>query len=95
MPSKSKLKIFKLLLINYIYLISLLCDYSLLIIMLLFLQFHNFIDLSSEPLTIISSLSLLSIAMIRSVWPINLNIYYLLLISVLIMDLSYEQVIKY
>ena len=33
--------------------------------------------------------------MILSVWPVNLNIYYLLLISVLIMDLSYEQVIKY
>ena len=28
-------------------------------------------------------------------WPVNLNIYYLLLISVLIMDLSSEQVIKY
>ena len=28
-------------------------------------------------------------------WPVNLNIYYLLLISVLIMDLSLEQVIKY
>ena len=33
--------------------------------------------------------------MIQSVWPVNLNIYYLLLISVLIMDSSYEQVIKY
>ena len=29
------------------------------------------------------------------VWPVNLNIYYLLLISVLIIDLSAEQVIKY
>ena len=33
--------------------------------------------------------------MIELVWPVNLNIYYLLLISVLIMDLSAEQVIKY
>ena len=33
--------------------------------------------------------------MIQLVWPVNLNIYYLLLISVLIMDLSSEQVIKY
>ena len=33
--------------------------------------------------------------MIYSVWPVNLNIYYLLFISVLIMDLSSEQVIKY
>ena len=28
-------------------------------------------------------------------WPVNLNIYYLLLISVLIIDSSAEQVIKY
>ena len=28
-------------------------------------------------------------------WPVNLNIYYLFLTSVLIMDLSSEQVIKY
>ena len=28
-------------------------------------------------------------------WPVNLNIYYLLLISVLIMEQSSEQVIKY
>ena len=28
-------------------------------------------------------------------WPVNLNIYYLLLISVLIMVLSAEHVIKY
>ena len=33
--------------------------------------------------------------MIQLVWPVNLNIYYLLLIFVLIMDLSAEQVIKY
>ena len=33
--------------------------------------------------------------MIWLVWPVNLNFYYLLLISVLIMDLSSEQVIKY
>ena len=28
-------------------------------------------------------------------WPVNLNIYYLLLISVLSIDLSPEQVIRY
>ena len=33
--------------------------------------------------------------MIQLVWPVNLNIYYLLLISVLIMDSLAEQVIKY
>ena len=33
--------------------------------------------------------------MIQLVWPVNLNIYYLLLISVLIMEQSAEQVIKY
>ena len=33
--------------------------------------------------------------MIELVWPVNLNIYYLLLISVLIMEQSAEPVIKY
>ena len=33
--------------------------------------------------------------MIQLVWPVNLNIYYLLLISVLIMEQSCEHVIKY